>query len=46
LGEALLDAAAEAMPHYQLDDFFAAAFPAKLQPMWTEWRGGREMRGA
>jgi hypothetical protein len=45
-GGALLDAVAEAMPHYALDDFFAAALPAELQPMWTEWRGEREMRGA
>lgn len=39
-GAALLDAVAEAMPHYPLDDAFAAGLPAKLLPHWQEWRGG------
>jgi hypothetical protein len=37
-GLGVLDAVAEAMPHYPLDDAFAAAIPPELQPMWREWR--------
>lgn len=40
-GLALLDAVAEAMPHYPLDEAFAIQVPAELQPMWTQWQGRR-----
>jgi hypothetical protein len=40
-GLAVLDAVAEAMPHYPLDGAFAAALPAELEPLWQEWRAGR-----
>lgn len=38
-GVAMLDAVAEAMPHYPLDEEFAASLPPELQPHWREWRG-------
>lgn len=38
-GLALLDAVAEAMPHYPLDDAFAAALPPELAATWREWAG-------
>lgn len=37
-GEALLDAIAEAMPHYSLDDEFAESLPVELQPYFEAWR--------
>jgi hypothetical protein len=40
-GLGVLDAVAEAMPHYPLDEAFAAAIPAELQPIWAEWRSRR-----
>jgi len=40
-GIALLDAVAEAMPHYPLDAGFEASLPAELTPAWAEWRAGR-----
>lgn len=40
-GAALLDAVAEAMPHYPLDDAFAGELPAELLPYWHTWRDGR-----
>jgi hypothetical protein len=44
-GLALLDAVAEAMPHYPLDETFAAALPRELAPFLGAWRAGREERG-
>ena len=38
-GLALLDAVAEAMPHYPLDAEFVAELPVELLPFWDEWRG-------
>ena len=38
-GLALLDAVAEAMPQFPLDEGFAANIPAELLPMWHFWRG-------
>ena len=40
-GAAVLDAVAEAMPHYPLDEDFVAAIPPELEPHWTEWQAGR-----
>jgi hypothetical protein len=40
-GFGVLDAVAEAMPHYPLDQGFAAAIPAELEPLWQEWRAAR-----
>jgi hypothetical protein len=40
-GLGVLDAVAEAMPHYPLDEGFAAAIPAELEPLWREWRSAR-----
>ena len=40
-GLALLDAVAEAMPHYPLDEAFAESLPAELQPMWQSWQDRR-----
>ena len=37
-GAALLDAVAEAMPHYPLDEGFVAAIPPELLPFWQAWR--------
>ena len=36
-GNALLDAVALAMPHYPLDDDFAASLPEELRPYWQVW---------
>lgn len=36
-GTALLDAVAQAMPHYPLDDEFVDSLPSDLLPYWTEW---------
>lgn len=44
-GLALLDAVAEAMPHYPLDADFVAGIPAELKPMWALWQGRRPMPG-
>ena len=38
-GLALLDAVAEAMPHYPLDAEFVAELPVELLPFWDEWGG-------
>jgi len=40
-GLGVLDAVAEAMPHYPLDDAFVASLPPALMPAWAEWRAGR-----
>jgi hypothetical protein len=40
-GLALLDAVAEAMPHYPLDAAFVAELPEELRPMWAEWQARR-----
>jgi hypothetical protein len=40
-GLALLDAVAEAMPHYPLDAAFVAELPPELRPMWGEWLARR-----
>ncbi|WP_374406891.1 GSU2403 family nucleotidyltransferase fold protein [Pelagerythrobacter sp.] len=37
-GNAVLDAVAEAMPHYPLDAAFADAIPDELRPYWRAWR--------
>jgi hypothetical protein len=37
-GLALLDAVAEAMPHYRLDAAFEAAIPSELQGCFDNWR--------
>jgi hypothetical protein len=38
-GVALLDAVAEAMPHYPLDVAFVAELPEELLALFQEWRG-------
>jgi hypothetical protein len=43
-GLALLDAVAEAMPHYPLDEAFAAEVPVELQSAWASWRNRRPAR--
>ena len=40
-GHTVLDAVAEAMPHYPLDADFVASIPPELMPFWEEWRAGR-----
>jgi hypothetical protein len=40
-GIAVLDAVAEAMPHYPLDEAFVAQIPPELMPYWEEWRATR-----
>jgi hypothetical protein len=40
-GLGVLDAVAEAMPHYPLDAAFAAEIPPELEPLWRNWRAGR-----
>ena len=37
-GLALLDAVAEAMPHYPLDAAFEATIPPELQASFENWR--------
>jgi hypothetical protein len=37
-GAALLDAIARAMPHYPLDDDFAAGLPAELAHYFAAWK--------
>lgn len=37
-GNALLDAVAEAMPHYALGEEFVMALPEELVPFWQAWR--------
>jgi hypothetical protein len=37
-GIALLNAVAEAMPHYPLDAAFVAELPAELLSMWQQWQ--------
>lgn len=39
-GAALLATVAEAMPHYPLDEAFAATIPAELRALWQLWRNG------
>ena len=36
-GGALLEAVAEAMPHYPLDGDFLASLPEELTPIWRKW---------
>lgn len=38
-GAAVLEAVAEAMPQYPLDDAFVAAIPPDLEPIWGQWSG-------
>lgn len=38
-GIALLDAVAEAMPHYPLDADFVRSLPDELMPFWQQWAG-------
>lgn len=40
-GAALLDAVAEAMPHYSLDQEFVNSLPDELVPYWEEWAKAR-----
>lgn len=40
-GTAILDAVAEAMPHYPLDDTFSGALPQELLPYWGAWKKQR-----
>jgi hypothetical protein len=40
-GLGVLDAVAEAMPHYPLDAAFVAAIPDELQPHWREWQASK-----
>jgi hypothetical protein len=40
-GLGVLDAAAQAMPHYPLDEVFEAGIPAELEQAWGEWSAGR-----
>ena len=40
-GAALLDAVAEAMPHYSLDHQFVESLPDELVPYWEEWAKAR-----
>lgn len=40
-GNALLDAIAEAMPHYSLGEDFTAELPAVLAPFFSHWRSNR-----
>ena len=40
-GLGVLDAVAEAMPHYPLDDAFIAGIPGELRPYWDTWRSRR-----
>ncbi|MBL8544343.1 MAG: hypothetical protein JNJ63_11110 [Hyphomonadaceae bacterium] len=37
-GEALLEAVAEAMPHFPLEGDFAANLPEALAPLFADWR--------
>ncbi|MXO68700.1 hypothetical protein GRI72_07655 [Altererythrobacter marinus] len=41
-GNAVLEAVAQAMPHYPLDAAFAQSIPQELAPLGREWRGGAE----
>ncbi len=40
-GNALLDAVAEAMPHYAIDAAFEAELPPELEPYFAAWKSGR-----
>lgn len=42
----VLDAVTRAMPHYPLDDAFAASLPIALAPLFAAWRAGREHMSA
>ena len=42
-GLGVLDAVVEAMPHYPLDEAFAADIPIELRPYWQEWQAGRRL---
>ena len=44
-GKAVLDAVAEAMPHYPLDAAFEGSIPDELLPYWREWRETRQAKG-
>lgn len=41
-GTALLNAVAEAMPHYSLGHEFVKSLPDELMPYWEEWEKGRQ----
>ncbi|WP_395336395.1 GSU2403 family nucleotidyltransferase fold protein [Novosphingobium sp. BL-8H] len=43
-GLALLDAVAEAMPHYPLDEGFVASIPDELMPHYREWEDASDAR--
>lgn len=43
-GLGLLDAVADAMPHYPLDAAFAASIPPELSEVWRGWLARREGR--
>jgi hypothetical protein len=45
-GLALLDAVAEAMPHYPLDPNFEAGLPEGLVPYFAEWRAQQAGSGS
>lgn len=40
----VLDAVARSMPHYPLDDAFAASLPAELAPLFALWRDEQRQR--
>ncbi len=40
-GNAVLDAVAQLMPHYPLDEAFISQIPDELQPHWDRWKAGR-----
>ena len=42
-GLALLDAVADAMPHYPLDDAFVTELPEELMPLFEQWRDQSRM---
>lgn len=45
-GQLLLDAVAETMPHYPLDDAFEASLPGELAPYYVAWEKRRPVRPA
>lgn len=45
-GGLLLDAIAEAMPHYPLDSDFRASLPSELVPPFEQWADGREQQAS
>ena len=41
-GNAVLDAVAQLMPHYPLDEAFVSEIPDELHPHWDRWRQGAD----